>query len=134
MPAGSRSDNLKTAAKVIAEAAKVLSRSAKITAGMKVYKAPGGGSVFIAAGAHGGKWGWVPVNAWMFETPDSWHPLFAHGPRGTDGWRHWYVQPYRPFLEMAAETTGQEAAEVFASLEIARLARLNGFDKVAVAA
>jgi hypothetical protein len=23
------------------------------------------------------------------------HPLFAHGPRGTDGWRHWYSENQR---------------------------------------
>lgn len=63
----------------------------------------------------------------MFETPGARHPLFAHGPRGTDGWRHWYTQPYRPFLEQAAEARGQDACEVYADEVIPELLREFGF-------
>src|SRR5580700_10862640 len=47
------------------------------------------------------------------------HPLFAHGPRGTDGWLNWFNTNQRHperthFMEKAAEDAVQLAAEKFA--------------------
>jgi hypothetical protein len=124
-------ESLKTAAKVIADTAKVISGrfSRKIPAAMKVYLGPGSDVCFIAAGSPTGRWGWTPVNAWMFEEMGSRHPLFAHGPKRTDGWLNWYGMPYRPFMEEAAETSAQAAAEVYGDLETVRLAKLYGYTK-----
>jgi hypothetical protein len=79
---------------------------------------------YVNAGGPGGQ---VAPNAYMFETLGARHPLFAHGPRGTDGWRHWYDQPYRPFLEDAAEAVGQEAAEAYADVAIGIWAKESGY-------
>jgi hypothetical protein len=116
--------SLKIAAEVIADAAKVFSGrfSSRIPAAMKTYLGPGSTAVFISAGVHGGQWGWVPIHAWMFENYDARHPYFAK--KGSWRYRHlpWYTQPYRPYMEEAAETAGQEAANVYADLEIRRWA------------
>jgi hypothetical protein len=95
----------------------------KITTAMPSEKIPPtiravvrGGIGYVNAGGPGGK---EAPNAAMFETLNARHPLFAHGPRGTDGWRHWYVQPYRPFLEEAWEVAGQDACDVYADNLIA---------------
>lgn len=75
-----------------------------------------GGIGYVAAGGPQGR---TAPNAAMFETEGARHPLFAHGPKGTDGWRNWYDQPYRPFMEEGAEISAQDAAEKFADTAIA---------------
>lgn len=67
----------------------------------------------INAGSPGGRWGWEPIQAWMFATGAK-HPLF--GDRG-----HWYAQPYYPFLDIAVADSADEAAQVYADIEIQRL-------------
>jgi hypothetical protein len=64
----------------------------------------------------------------MFETYGARHPLFAHGPRGTDGWKNWYDQPYRPFMEEGVEASLNEAAETFADTAIEVMAAEGGYD------
>jgi hypothetical protein len=71
---------------------------------------------YVQAGGQGGK---QAPNAAMFETPGARHPLFAKGPRGTDGWKHWYDQPFRPFMEEAVVAALDEAADVYADTAIA---------------
>ena len=116
---------LEKAAEVIRDKAK------EITTAMPSKKIPPtiisyvrGGVAYVNAGGPGGQ---DAPNAYMFEEYGARHPLFAHGPRGTDGWRHWYEQPYRPFLEEAAEAAGQEAADVYADVAIAVWAKESGY-------
>ena len=128
------------------EAAKVIAKRAKrITRTMRVKWTPGPGSrkipktidSYLAAGfgegrtiayvSAGGAGGLEAPNAYMFETKGARHPLFAHGPPGTDGWLNWYTQPYRPFLEEAAEQAGQEACEKYADIAIQVWARESGY-------
>jgi hypothetical protein len=77
------------------------------------------GTVFVNAGRPAGRWGWHPIQAWMFETGSA-HPLF--GDRG-----HWYNQPHRPFLDAAANAGADRAAEAYAEKEVERLRRDYGF-------
>lgn len=113
---------LKVAAGVIADAAKAISGtfSREIPEAIKVYMGAGSNVAFIAAGTPTGRWGWTPIHAWMFETPGARHPLFGDRKR-------WYVQPYRPFMEEAAEAKGQAAAERYADIEIMFLAKAHGY-------
>lgn len=116
---------LREATKLIAAAAKTLSAampSKKIPPSIRSYVRAGIG--YVSAGGAGGQ---QAPNAYMFETIGARHPLFAHGPRGTDGWKHWYDQPYRPFLEDAAEAVGQAAADVYADEAIAIWAKESGY-------
>jgi hypothetical protein len=69
-----------------------------------------GGIGYVNAGGPGGL---SAPNAYMFEVPDRRHPLFAHGPRGTDGWKKWYDQKYIPFLEIAADAAEDDAVEAY---------------------
>lgn len=100
----------------LAQGANVIAREAKRISGRFSRRIPGtihveksfDGTVSVVAG------GPAAPNAIMFETLGARHPLFAHGPRGTDGWRHWYTQPYRPFLEEAAQRAAQDACNKFA--------------------
>lgn len=116
---------------IAAAAALIADKAKEITAAMPSKKIPKtiisyvrGGIGYINAGGPGGR---SAPNAYMFETPGARHPLFAHGPRGTDGWRHWYDQPYRPFLEDAAEISGQAAADVYAEVAISIWAKETGY-------
>jgi hypothetical protein len=117
---------LKAAAEVIAERARELSGmfSQRIPAAIKVYRGGGPGQVFVSAGSRGGKWGWEPIHAWMFEEPHTGkvpkHPLFGNR-------KLWYYQPYRPYMEIAAESAGGDAVELYAALEIARWAKESGY-------
>lgn len=116
---------LKRAAELIKEAAKGTAGaipSKKIPPTIIAYVR--GGIGYVNAGGPGGK---TAPNAYMFEELGARHPLFAHGPKGTDGWRHWYDQPYRPFLEEAAEAVGDKAAEVYADTAIAIWAKESGY-------
>lgn len=118
---------LKAGAKVIANTAKKLSAefSTRIPMAIHTYTGPGSRAVFISAGHRGGQWGWVPIHAWMFEEPHSGsipkHPLFGNR-KGK-----WYYQPYRPYMEDAAEISGQKAAETYADVDIALMAKEHGF-------
>lgn len=117
---------LKAAAQLIADKARALSGtfSARIPEVIKVYLGPGSTEAFISAGSKGGQWGWEPIHAWMFEEPHAGsipkHPLF--GDR-----KHWYYQSYRPYLEAAADDASDEAAQLYAALEIARWAKESGY-------
>lgn len=117
---------LKAAAEVIAERARELSGmfSQRIPAVIKVYLGPGSTEAFISAGSRGGEWGWEPIHAWMFEEPHDGkvpkHPLFGNR-------KLWYYQPYRPYMEVAAETASGDAVELYAALEIARWAKESGY-------
>ena len=116
---------LKRAAAIIAEAAKVTASeipSKKIPPTIRSYVRAGIG--YVTAGGTGGQ---EAPNAYMFETIGARHPLFAHGPRGTDGWKHWYDQPYRPFLEDAAEIAASQAADAYADAAIAVWAKESGY-------
>jgi hypothetical protein len=107
---------LKAAAEVIAAATRVMAGkfSSTIPGVVRSYLGPGS-TAFIAAGQKGGKWGWTPIIAWMFEEPHSGkvpkHPLFGNRSR-------WYYQPYRPFMEQGAAAGAEQAAKVFADLSI----------------
>jgi hypothetical protein len=113
---------LKAAAEVIAAATRVVAGkfSSKIPGVVHSYLGTGGFTAFVAAGHKGGKWGWTPINAWMFEEPHGSstpkHPVFATGPRKT--WGKWYYQPYRPFMEEGAAAGADQAAKIFADLSI----------------
>lgn len=63
---------------------------------------------YVAAGGRGGR---AAPNAAMFETPGARHPLFGNK-------KHWYEQPYRPFMEEGAERGASEAADVYADVTI----------------
>ena len=108
---------LKAAAEVIAAATRVIAGrfSSTIPGVTRSYLGTGGFTAFVAAGHKGGKWGWTPINAWMFEEPHSGkipkHPLFGNR-------SHWYYQPYRPFMEEGAAAGADQAAKVFADLSI----------------
>jgi hypothetical protein len=95
---------LEQAAEVIAEKAREISGrfSKRIPASVKflTYK---GGKVVVRAG------GPTAPQAHSFDPPNNppvRHPLFGNR-------KHWYPQPYRPFLEEAAEAGIDHAAEVF---------------------
>lgn len=75
---------------------------------------------FVFCGYPGGRWGWVPINAWMMETPGAAHPLF--GDR-----EHWYAQPQHHFLEAGAEAGAPQAAKVYAELRIAEITKAYGY-------
>lgn len=103
---------LKKASEILAKAVKAKAAampSKKIPPSVKSYVRAGIG--YVSAGGVGGK---EAPNAYMFEEYGARHPLFAKGPRGTDGWKHWYDQPYRPFMEEAIEAAADKAAEAFA--------------------
>jgi hypothetical protein len=107
---------LKAAAEVIAAATRVIAGgfAPGIASVIRSYLGPGS-TAYIAAGHKGGKWGWTPINAWMFEEPHSGkvpkHPLFGSRSR-------WYYQPYRPFMEEGAAAGADQAAKVFADMSI----------------
>ena len=136
--AGDRA-GLRAAAKVIATAAKKIVRerpnstrsyigSKKIPPTIKSYLTAGfGPDRTIAYVSAGGAGGLEAPNAYMFETKGARHPLFAHGPPGTDGWLNWYDQPFFPFLEEAAEAAGQDACEKYADIAIQIWARESGY-------
>jgi hypothetical protein len=110
---------LKDAAEVIAAACRVMASrfSTEIPGAIRSYLGPTGTSAFVAAGHPGGKWGWTPIHAWMFEEPHNGrtpkHPLFGNR-------KKWFYQPYRPFMEQGAEAAGQQAANVFAEKTVAQ--------------
>jgi hypothetical protein len=117
---------LKAAGEVLVKAIKAKAAampSKKIPGTVKSYVR--GGVGYINAGGPGGR---TAPNAYMFETYGARHPLFAHGPRGTDGWKNWYDQPYRPFMEEGVEASLNEAAETFADTAIEVMAAEGGYD------
>lgn len=97
---------LKEAAEVIAVAARSISStfSKRIPGSIKITG--GTTQVWIEAG------GDEAPNAKPFEY-GSYHPVFARGPRSTWTWRK---QPERPFLEEAATTAADAAAEAFSAV------------------
>lgn len=116
---------LRKAAAIIAGATRIAATdmpSKKIPPTIKWYIRAG--VAYVQAGGVGGQ---MAPNAYMFETLGARHPLFAHGPRGTDGWKHWYDQPYRPFMEEAAEASADAAAEAYGDAAIAIWARESGY-------
>jgi hypothetical protein len=105
---------LEAAAGIIAQKAREISGtfSRRIPGSVRVrtYAARGGttvsgGTTYVEAG------GPTAPNAFPFDPPKppSRHPLF--GDR-----EHWYNQPYRPFLEEAAEAAADKAAEEYAKV------------------
>jgi hypothetical protein len=66
------------------------------------------GIAYVSAGGVGGR---QAPNAYMFEEQGARHPLFGNK-------KHWYDQPYRPFMEAAIEASADEMAEVFADVAI----------------
>src|SRR5580765_1227530 len=76
--------------------------SKKIPPTVRSYLRTGIG--YVSAGGTGGR---VAPNAYMFEEYGARHPLFGNK-------RHWYDQPYRPFMEEGVEVSLDEAAEAFA--------------------
>lgn len=102
---------LEEAAEVVAGKAREISSafSKRIPASVKVVTHDSGNVVVEAGGPEA-------PNAYPFDPPDNppvRHPVYGHGPRDT--W-HWAPQPYRPFMEQAAEQAADRAAEVFADL------------------
>jgi hypothetical protein len=97
---------LKEAAEIIADAARSISGefSKRIPASIKVTG--GTTQVWIVAGSD------EAPNAKPFEE-GSWHPVYARGPRSS--WT-WSKQPKKPFLEEAADTAGDAAAEAFSAI------------------
>lgn len=99
---------LQQAAQVIADRAKEVSStfSTRIPGSIKVVTSEETGRVQIKGG------GAKAPNAYPFDPPSNppvRHPLFGNRD-------YWYAQPYRPFLEEAAEAGGDEAAEALANV------------------
>jgi hypothetical protein len=94
---------LRKAGKIIMdEAIAISSRFAKKTpASMRLSVRSSTATATISAGGPS-----APA-AVMFETPRARHPLFGNE-------EHWYYQPYRPFLEQAAEAKSDDAMQAFA--------------------
>lgn len=117
---------LRKAAAIIAEAVKAKAEaipSRKIPPTVRSFVRAGIG--YVTAGGTGGQ---QAPNAYMFEELGARHPLFAQGPKGTGGgWKHWYEQPYRPFMEEGAEVAADAAAEAFADEAIAIWAKESGY-------
>jgi hypothetical protein len=90
--------------------------SKKIPATIKSYIRAGIG--YISAGGVGGR---EAPNAYMFEEQGARHPLFGNR-------KHWYEQPYRPFMEEGIEISLDEAADAFADAAIATMAAEAGYD------
>ena len=119
---------LKKAADVIKAAAMVsagsMAHSSRIPGVMNVQLNYTGGFANIRAGFSGGEWGWTPIHAWMFEEPHGAripkHPYF--GDR-----EHWYYQPYRPYMETAAESSAGDAAQVYADEMYAYFCKQYGY-------
>lgn len=61
----------------------------------------------------------------MFEKEGSRHPVFANRHKTRAEWT-WTGQPYRPFLEEAAEVKADEAMKVFADDIIDKMLRDSG--------
>jgi hypothetical protein len=98
---------LKQAAQIVADAVKQVSgrfsRRIPLTVSVKANER----GIYIEAG------GPVAPNAYPFDPPNNppvWHPVYGRGPRRS--W-HWAPQPYRPFLEEAAEISIDQAAIAF---------------------
>jgi hypothetical protein len=109
---------LERAAEIIAEAVKAAAEalpSKKIPPTVRSYVRAGIG--YVTAGGTGGQ---EAPNAHMFETPGARHPLFGNK-------KHWYNQPYRPFMEEGAEAAADEAAEAYADATIGVWAKESGF-------
>jgi hypothetical protein len=96
---------LREAAEIIAEAARRISSrfSRRIPASVNVVTNTTG--TYVMAG------GPDAPNAYPFDPPEppSRHPLYGNR-------KHWYNQPYRPFLEEAAEEAADKAAEAYAKV------------------
>lgn len=76
-----------------------------------VHKYRRGDFVYIAAGNRGGKWGWTPIIAWMFNEPHAGpipkHPLWGNR-------KYWKYQPYRPYMDAGAAKAEREALDLYA--------------------
>lgn len=104
----------------IRKAAEIIANQAKANAARFSKRIPlsfrisvRSGNATISAG------GEAAPNAIMFETPGARHPLF--GDR-----EYWYTQPYRPFMEEAAEEKADEAMQSFADDMIEQMLNENG--------
>lgn len=101
---------LKDAGEIIAEYARLTSGAFSSRIPMSLEVKNDDKSVYILGGGH------AAPNAYPFDPPNNppvYHPVHAHGPRSK--WA-WAAQPYRPFLEEAAELGGNKAAEAFAEI------------------
>jgi hypothetical protein len=98
---------LEEAAEIVAEKAREISsgfsRRIPLSVRVRTYR----GTTYVEAG------GPTAPNAFPFDPPPgqvpSRHPLFGNR-------KHWYNQPYRPFLEEAAEEAADKAAEAYAKV------------------
>lgn len=106
------------------KAAEIIARQAKAIAVRFSTRIPASTRVTVSTGyaeiSSGGP-------AIFFETPNSRHPLFATGPKGTGRWKYWYKQPYRPFLEQAAEAQGEAAMQQYADVMFEQFCRKYGY-------
>lgn len=102
------------------EACEIVAEAVRAAAGKFSHKIPGSVVVkgdedgyYIRAG------GPLAPNAYPFDPPDNppvYHPNRAR--KGSNRYEHskWYPQPYRPFLEEAAEASASKATEAFANV------------------
>lgn len=117
---------LKAAAEVLAAAVRVMAGkfSERIPAATRAYLGSTSNMAYVSAGRPGGKWGWTPIHAWMFDEPHAGsipkHPVFGNR-------KIWKYQPYRPFLEEGAEAGVEQAAQVYADLSIAKWCAQAGY-------
>lgn len=110
---GANAEDLKAAAEVLAdEVRKQAGAVSSRTAGAVNVKAAGGGWE-INAGYPGGRWGWDPIQGWMFDEGAK-HPLF--GDRS-----HWYAQKHWPFMALAVSLAIDKAADAYADKVIDRM-------------
>jgi hypothetical protein len=102
------------------EAAEIVAEAVRAKAAEFSHKIPGSVVVkqdedgyYIRAG------GPLAPNAYPFDPPDNppvYHPNRAR--KGSKRYEHskWYAQPYKPFLEAAAEISASKATEAFANV------------------
>lgn len=112
---------LRAACKVYADAlrrsAGIYTREGAAAVNVKEYT-----DVFLVrAGAPTGRWGWTPIQAWMFAANGR-HPLFGHPP-----WYHQLRSGPAPFLDEALATGTPRAQAAYAATEIDYLAKAFGY-------
>lgn len=98
---------LEEAAEIVAEKAREISSGFSRRIPLSIRVATYNGRTYVEGG------GPTAPNAFPFDPPPgevpSRHPLFGNRKR-------WYSQPYRPFLEQAAEEAVDKAAEVYSKV------------------
>ncbi len=109
---------LKAAAEVFAAAIRVSGAPGKVKG--LIHTRAGASKAFVYCGYPGGRWGWIPINAWMMETPGARHPLF--GDR-----RRWYTQPQNHFMERGADAGMAQASKVYGDMRIDEIIAAYGY-------